>query len=210
MANIVPAILEKNLDEVQKKLAMFEDAVDLVQIDVADGEFVPNQLISRDELSNIRSAVNLEAHLMVIDPADWASYLDPGIFRRVFFHIEALPDADDLILELKERDIEPGLAINPDTPLDDLIEIAERVDSILFMGVNPGRQGQEFDVSVLGKIDDFINQFPDHLIALDGGIKESNIMDAVKIGVDNICVGSAIFRSEDPLESINNLNKIIK
>ncbi len=209
MANIIPAILEDNLTEIQKKLDLLDDFVELAQIDIADGEFVENKLISKEELAKLQSPINLEAHLMVADPTEWLNYINPKIFRRVYFHIEAVPQPEDLILKLKEMDIEPGIAINLDTSLDYLVDEAERVDSILFMAIAPGYQGQKFHPEVLEKIDSFINQFPDHLIAIDGGINESNILDAVKVGADNICVGSSLFSQGNVIENLNKLNNII-
>ncbi|MDP2685076.1 MAG: hypothetical protein Q8P20_08650 [bacterium] len=209
MANIIPAILEKDINEVQKKLNQLDGIVELAQIDVADGKFVDNKLFDPAGLIDLISPISLEAHLMVSSPEEWLPYLNPAIFRRVYFHIEAVPDPGDLILKLKEMDIEPGIAIKLDTPLDKLVEYAEWVDSVLFMSIVPGFQGQEFHPEVLERIDEFINQFPEHLIAIDGGINENNILDAVKVGVDNISIGSKIFKGGKILENYNKLNNII-
>lgn len=209
MANIIPAILENNLEEIENKLSRLDGLVELAQIDLADGIFVNNKLITPEDLNKLKSPINLEAHLMVANPQDWLPYINPEIFRRIYFHIEAVPEPEDLILRIKDMDVEPGIAINLDTPLENLVDEAERVDSILFMAIQPGFQGQKFEVDVLEKIDTFINQFPDHLIAVDGGINESNIMDVVKVGADNLCMGSSIFANNEIENNLNKFNNII-
>lgn len=209
MAQIIPAILEKNINEIQKKLDSLSDIVDWAQIDLADGVFVDNSLVAPEELDSLQTNINLEAHLMVSNPEEWIKYLNPEIFKRIYFHIEALPEPGDLIVDIRGNDIEAGLAINTDTPISAIRDHAERVDSILFMSVEPGLQGQDFNPEVFSKIDEFYNEFPDHLIAIDGGVNISNFMDILSSGVDNISIGSAIFNNDDVTDNINKFKKLL-
>ena len=209
MGQIIPALLEKDIKEIQKKLDALVDLVDWAQIDLADGIFVDNILVDREELSSLNTEINLEAHLMVSNPEEWIEYLNPEIFKRIYFHIEATPEPGDLIVKIRENDIEAGLAINIDTPISAIRDHAERVDSILFMSVEPGLQGQEFNPEVFTKIDEFYNEFPDHLIAIDGGVNISNFMDILSSGVDNISIGSAIFENNDITNNINKFKKLL-
>ncbi|XOU94975.1 MAG: hypothetical protein ACNFW9_02795 [Candidatus Kerfeldbacteria bacterium] len=209
MAQIIPAILEKDISEIQKKLDSLSDLVDWVQIDLADGDFVDNILVSPEKLNSLQTNLNLEVHLMVRKPEEWIKYLNPDIFKRVYFHIEALPEPGDLIVDIRGNDIEAGLAINIDTPISAIREHADRVDSILFMSVEPGLQGQDFNPEVFPKIDEFYNEFPDHLIAIDGGVNISNFMDILSSGVDNISIGSAIFNNNNITDNINQFKKLL-
>ncbi len=209
MAQIIPALLEKDINEIQRKLDSLEDLVDWAQIDLADGDFVENILVDREKLSSLNTNINLEAHLMVSNPEEWIQYLNPEIFKRIYFHIEAMPEPGDLIVEIRENDIEAGLAINVETPLSAIQEHADRVDSILFMSVDPGLQGQDFNLEVLTKINEFYNEFPDHLVAIDGGVNINNFMDIISSGVDNISIGSAIFNNNDIINNIKKFKKLL-
>jgi len=209
MANIVPTILSNDLNDVKQKLTQLSGLVELVQIDLMDGEFVSAKSITAEELQTIETGIPLEAHLMVQDPSQWLPYLSPDLFRRVYFHVEALPNPETFILQAKQIGFEVGLAVKMTTPITDIENIVGMVDSVLFMSVEPGQQGQSFDPAVLEKIDNFINQFPEHLVAIDGGVSRENIDSIVKVGVENLSVGSAIFGGGDIAENIKELKELI-
>lgn len=209
MANIIPTILSNNINDAQQKLNQLSGLVELVQLDLMDGKFVDAVSINQEEVQRLTSAVDLEAHLMVTDPAGWLPYLSPELFKRVYLHIEALPRPETFILQAKDIGFEVGLAIKLDTPLSAIENYAEMVDSVLFMSVEPGKQGQNFDPLVLEKIDKFINQFPEHLVAIDGGVNPDNINDIVKVGVENLSIGSAIFADGQIENNIKKLKELI-
>jgi ribulose-phosphate 3-epimerase len=72
------------------------------------------------------------------------------------------------------------------------------LDSILFMAVYPGFYGAKFVPEVLDKIVEFRKTYFKTVIGIDGGVKENNIAEIARSGVDEICVGSAIFLQPDP------------
>jgi ribulose-phosphate 3-epimerase len=193
MANIIPAILTDNLEDLQTKLNMLAEYLDYAQIDIMDGKFVDTVSITPDELKQVRTNIYLEAHLMVQDPKAWLPYINPDIFKRIYFHIEAVPDPSSLIKEIKELGFEVGLAINPETNTAILKDYAEYVDGVLFMSVTPGQQGQDLKREVLYKIKEFSLEFTDQDTAIDGGVNVNNIIEVADTGVTNICVGSAVF-----------------
>ena len=103
-----------------------------------------------------------------------------------------------------------GLAINPETPLSDFLPLAEEVDGVLFLSVNPGFYGKPFIPEVLDKLAELRKAVPGLRTGIDGGIKEGNIAEVAKTGVDDICVGSAIMKQPDPAESWYYLQSLIK
>lgn len=201
MANIVPSILTDDITEAQRQLKILETFSERVQIDIMDGQFVNSHSITADDIRLLNASIDLEVHLMVEDPMAWLPYLDPKIFKLVYFHIEAMPEPGDLIKKIRGRDFEVGLAVKIATPLLAIDPYVEMVDSVLFMSVVPGRQGQEFHSEVLAKIRKFSGQYPDHNLAIDGGINSSNIEEVLAAGVDDVGVGSAISQSRDPQEA---------
>jgi len=205
MANIIPAILTNDISEMQNKLDRLADIVEFAQIDLMDGRFVNNSSVQPNELVQIHTDINLEAHLMVEDPREWMPYISEDIFKRIYFHIEAVPEANDLIDEIKGAGFEAGLAINLETTLEAVEPFADAIDGALFMAIQPGWQGQEFNPHVLDKIKDFAHQYPDPDIALDGGINKTNILTAYEAGVKLFCVGSSIFSDGDIKTNIQDL-----
>ena len=205
MANIIPAILESDIKEVQRKLDLLADFSEQAQLDLMDGQFVDNKSITPDELEQIQTELNLEAHLMVKDPVSWLPYLNPDSFILVYFHIEAVADPAETINQIRGYGFEAGVALNAGTPWESLENIADYIDAVLFMGIEPGFQGRELQPQVFEKIKRFAEKFPDPIISLDGGINESNIFQAEEAGVSNFCVGSAIFANGDVIENINKL-----
>ncbi|MDD5040070.1 MAG: ribulose-phosphate 3-epimerase [Patescibacteria group bacterium] len=208
MSVIVPAILTNDALKAQSQINALSGLVDLAQVDFMDGQFVDTVSITADEAGQLTAPYKLEAHLMVMDPAAWLPYFQPEQWKRIYFHIEAVPEPADLISMIKQMEIEPGLAINPETPLAAIEDYTETIDNVLFMGVTPGAQGRAFHPEVLEKINEFLNQHPDHLVALDGGASKETIEQIAKVGVFNITVGSAIFGGGDVRQNLRVLQEL--
>ena len=101
-----------------------------------------------------------------------------------------------------------GLAVNPETPASTIAPLVNEIDSVLFLSVNPGFYGSKFIPEVLDKIVAFRSAHQNLEIGIDGGIKEDNIAQIAKTGVDIIYVGSAIFLQPQPAESFHRLQAL--
>jgi len=179
-----------------------------VQLDFMDGEFVPSVSVTAKDLAGIPIKIKWEAHLMVMNPAaSFASFKKLGA-GRVIFHIEATDAPDDVIRQARKQGLEVGLAANPDTPVSSLFPFVGKVDTMLFMTVYPGFYGAKFQPQVLEKITEFRREYPTFHIGVDGGIKKENIALLAGAGVNDICVGSAIFLQTSPAECFYSLQSI--
>jgi ribulose-phosphate 3-epimerase len=101
------------------------------------------------------------------------------------------------------------MAINPGTPVSAIVEYLPLLDSVLIMSVIPGYYGSKFIPEVLDKVGEIRAISPDMPIGIDGGIKESNILEVAASGVSDICVGSGIFLSADPVASWRHLQSLV-
>ncbi len=202
---VVPAILTDDPNTLEDMLRQAETFANYVQIDITDGRFVPSQSITRQQLSTVPIKPNWEAHLMVLDPE---SYL-PGFYQagaqKIIFHYEATASPGKVISKARELGLKVGLAINPDTPVSAFIPLTGKVDSILFLTVNPGFYGSKFIPEVMDKVAELRRLRPGIEIGVDGGIKEVNIQQVAHSGVDVIYVGSAIFLQPQPGASYRQL-----
>lgn len=202
---IIPAILTDDPQALKSMLNQIAGFTDYVQIDIMDSQFVPSHSISWEHLIENPPRVEWEAHLMVLDPAShFAGYQKAGACK-VIFHYEATSSPADAVTVARQLGLKVGLAVNPETPVSSILPIVNLVDSILFLAVHPGFYGARFIPETLEKITSLRSAQPDIIIGIDGGIKETNIAEVARTGVNEICVGSAIFSQPDPAESYRRL-----
>ena len=212
---IVPTILTPNFAEFKKRLKQVALFFNLVQIDCADGKFVRNKTFyNKSEVSAYAKASadrrrlkyegDYELHLMVIEPLKeikkWVGFKK---VKSVIFHFEAVRN-DKEILEivnfLHKKGIKAGLAINPETKVEKVMEFLPRIDLILFLGVNPGWGGRKFQPRVLPKIKKVRKLFPKLNIAVDGGVNLQNVVRIIKAGANSLAVGKSLNIKSDILK----------
>jgi len=146
----------------------------------------------------------------VVHPEDHVEDFQRVGAHRITFHYEATERPQQVISQIRNLGLEVGLAVNPETPVSAVIPLADLVDSILFLSVHPGFYGAKFLPGVLDKIKEFRTIRLNQEIGIDGGIKENNIVQIAKSGVDSIHVGSAIFLQPNPGESFHHLTSLIQ
>lgn len=205
---VIPAILTDDPDALASMVHQAEKFTSYVQIDIMDGQFVPSRSISWEHIASLTPKLRWEAHLMVLRPeAHFEGYRRAGA-EKVVFHYEAAPTPLEAIARARELGIKVGLAINPETTVQTIAPLLDKVDSVLLLTVNPGFYGSPFIPEVMNKVTEIRATRADLEIDVDGGIKENNIAQVAQQGVDAICVGSAIFRQPDPAASYFRLLKL--
>jgi ribulose-phosphate 3-epimerase len=197
MAKIIPAILTKNLSDLKNKLEKIKTLTDWVQIDIMDGRFVKNISVSLTELKKIRFTKNLEIHLMVFNPERYFLACQRLKAKRVIFHFEATKNPSKVLKEMEKYQFEKGMALNPETKIEKIKPYLNQLDLVLFLGVNPGFQGQKFNSFVLRKIKKLRRISKEIKIGVDGGINFKNIKKIAQLGVDYLVVGSYLFQSKN-------------
>ncbi len=202
---VVPAILTDNPDRLESMLRQAETFADYLQIDIMDGSFVPSKSIGTKHLTALSIATAWEAHLMVDNPQDYLEDFKKAGARRAIFHFEATKNPVDVFNTARKLGLPIGVAINPDTPIDAVLLFSDKINCLLFLSVNPGFYGSPFIPEVLEKIGRFRSLGLSVETGIDGGIKEENIAEVAKTGVNYICVGSAIFLQPDPAASYRRL-----
>jgi ribulose-phosphate 3-epimerase len=210
MPRIVPAVLTEDPGALAKMLEQAAGFTDHVQVDIMDGKFVPSRSITADDLSSLKIKVGWEAHLMVQSPENYLkAYRNAGA-GQVLFHFEAAKSPDAVIEAGRKLGLHMGLVLNPETPASVVPPLADRLDSVLVMSVNPGFYGAKFIPEMLDKARELRRLLPKMHLSIDGGIKESNLLQAAATGVNDICVGSAVFLQPDPGEAFRKLSRMVR
>ena len=204
----VPAILTDDPKVLEKLVRQTETFSDYAQFDIMDGQFVPSQSVSCEKIAGLKTKLNWEAHLMVLHPEKCLEAFQQAGAQKIVFHYEATPTPQKIIRMVKNLGMKVGLAVNPETPTAAITPLINKLDSVLFLSVNPGFYGAKFIPEVLDKIIAFRKAYPDMETGIDGGVKENNIAQIARTGVNVIYIGSAIFLQPDPAESYRRLTKL--
>ena len=205
LTQVVPAILTNDPRALGTMVRQAETFTTYVQFDIMDGQFVPSQSITWKHLANLSTKLDWEAHLMVLHPEDYLQGFHQAGAQKVLFHHEAASSPRKVISLARDLDLKVGLAINPETTVSAILPLVDEVDSVLLLTVNPGFYGSKFIPEVMDKVAELHSARPDLEIGVDGGIKENNITQVARAGVDVIYVGSAIFLHPQPEESFRHL-----
>jgi len=211
MPKIVPAILESTkegfLDKLSRVLKI--PGVERIHVDFGDGTFVPRELLSVTEIDSLSPAYMWEAHIMAKGPNDFLDYKISG-FRTVIIHYEAFESIEKIkqvIQNMRAEGLEPGVSINPGTPVSVLESLVDEVKYFQIMSVQPGAQGQEFIGSSLEKIAALRKMCPNAILEVDGGINETNIKKVAEAGADLIIAGSVLIKAPDMSQAYESLEK---
>jgi ribulose-phosphate 3-epimerase len=206
---IVPAVLTEDREDLTRMLQYAVSYTDYVQIDIMDGQFVPSRSITWQDINKVSPRPGWEVHLMVKSPEkELANYLKAGAAKAIF-HYEATSQREMVISAARDLGIKIGMAINPETSVAAILNLADQVDSILFLSVNPGFYGAKYIPEVLDKVRDLHCRRPNLLLSIDGGINEKNLLEVAASGVSDICVGSGVFRQSDPAAAYRKLTEMI-
>jgi ribulose-phosphate 3-epimerase len=187
-----------------------------IHCDIMDGHFVPNISYGPMIVKTVRSITKLplDVHLMIENPDAYIPAFAKAGADYITVHQEAVKHLNRTINFIKENGAKAGVALNPATPLLAVSEIADMLDLMLIMSVNPGFGGQSFIESSIKKIKSAAllrnNIAADFLIEVDGGINEDTAHNVATAGCDVFVAGSSVFSSKlNIADSAANLIEII-
>lgn len=189
---IIPAILEKNWEEIEKKIEICRNFTRNLHIDFIDGKFINNpSFFDFGVFKKYSDFFNLEAHLMVEEPINYLDKLSEAGFKTFLGHVEKMTDQVEFIAK-GELLGQIGLCLDLSTPLSQIKVSLDDLDRVLLMCVPAGKSGQKFDEKVLLKINQ-LSQKTFSNIEVDGGIDDKTIVVAKKNGANIFCVNSFLF-----------------
>ena len=216
MKLLAPSILSADLSNLAQQIRLVEmSGADWIHCDIMDGHFVPNITFGPVIVKAARKCTKLpiDVHLMIENPD---KYLDD--FRNagadiISVHFEEVVHLNRTLNKIKEIGAKAGVVINPSTPVSALKDIAEYIDLLLIMTVNPGFGGQSFISNSERRIVEAVelrkSLNANFLIEVDGGINMSNIKEIFDAGANIAVVNSVFFKAEDPEVIVSKLNSFV-
>jgi len=206
---IIPGILEKEWEEIEKKIEIVKPFVKTIHIDLLDGKFASNSTwMDPKPFKKYADSLFLELHMMVENPLKYLKpFADCG-FKRFIGHVEKMPDIEEFVAEGQLLG-EVGLAFDKPTSLEKLQNSYEDIDVILIMTIQAGFSAQQFLPELLEKATQIRQASKFIPIEVDGGISDTTITQAKEAGATRFVANSFLFNSPNAEEKYSSLRRMI-
>ena len=202
--------LEKEVRELE------QGGIDSFHIDIMDGRYVPNFAMSLNDMRYIASAAKkpLDVHLMIEHPNNHINLFLKNLKKgdTVYIHPEAEYHPSTTLQSIIDAGMVPGIAINPGTSIETVMEMLRIVKKVLVMSVNPGNAGQMYLPYVGKKITKLLalKDEMDIQIFWDGACGADKIIEYAPKGVDGFVLGTTLLFGRDQSygETLKNIREL--
>lgn len=233
MSEIIPAILERSFEEIEKKVRTISEASPFVQVDVVDGvygkektwPFIKGEdenlkkLVQEDQSLPEWESVSYEFDLMVDNPRALADTFVMAGASRIVVHYSSFKDEQErevFLRDFKKKynlpeplSVELGLAVGTNIPVSEILKYKDTIDFVQLMGIDHvGQQGEIFNEKTIVRVAELKKLLPEMIVQVDGGIKEETIKPLVEAGAGRLIIGSTIWNAEDPVGEHEKLSEM--
>lgn len=210
---LAPSLLAADFANLQRDVELVNaSAAHWFHLDVMDGVFVPNISFGMPVMKAIARHAKkpLDVHLMIVDPDRYIDTFAKLGADVLTVHAEACTHLHRTLGAIRAVGMKAGVALNPHTPVEGLCDVANELDLVCLMSVNPGFGGQSFIERTYAKTRALRAMLEEEgasevLIEIDGGVGNGNAKALVEAGANVLVAGSSVFRAADPLEAARQL-----
>jgi ribulose-phosphate 3-epimerase len=202
---VEPSIYAADFSRLGEQLTALLDAgARIFHFDTGDGHFIDEITIGPIVIRSIADLVHerggvFDCHLMVDQPERQFEHIKAAGGDSVTFHVEVADDPAQTIARARDLGLGVGVALNPETPVEQAVAAAEGADLVLCMSIHPGLSGQEFMPEAYERIAELRRLLPGHVaVQVDGGVNLGTIAAARAAGAGLLVSGSGVFWNDDP------------
>ena len=216
MYQLCPSILSADFNRLGEQIQELEEAgIEMLHIDVMDGDFVPSISFGMPVIKSIRKESRLffDVHLMVTAPERYIQDFVACGADSITVHVEACEDLERAIEQIRDAGVKVGVSIKPATPVNDISHLLKDIDMVLVMTVQPGFGGQKYIHECTEKIQE-LREIIDREelnvdIHVDGGINDETLEIVMKAGANFMVAGSSVFNG-DLKANVARLSQMMK
>ncbi|HET8860583.1 ribulose-phosphate 3-epimerase [Marivirga sp.] len=212
---IAPSVLAADFANLQRDVEMLNEShADYIHVDIMDGVFVPNISFGLPVCEAIYKHAKkpLDVHLMIEKPENYIQAFHDAGAATISVHYEASTHLHRTLQLIRNLGLRAGVAINPHTNVSLLENVIQNTDLVCLMSVNPGFGGQKFIEQTYAKVRQLKELIADQnastLIEIDGGVNIDNAPALLEAGADVLVAGSFVFKSENPIHTIQELKDV--
>ena len=192
----------------EKDVEFVNEYADMFHLDIMDGTFVPNISFGFPIVEAIarKASRPLDAHLMIVHPEKYVDRFAKVGVNMLSFHLNAVDNPGQVLAQICAAGMKPGLAINPDIPVESLFPYLDQCHYVVLMSVFAGFGGQKFIEATYERLRilkaEIDRQGIECHIQIDGGVSAANAARLVECGADILVAGSAVFKAADPAAEV--------
>jgi len=211
---VEPSLLACDFGNVEREIRRVETAgARILHLDIMDGHFVPNISFGLPVVAAVRRVTDLplDVHLMISEPGRYLRQFREAGADLITIHIEAVPEPQPMLAEIRSLGAAAGITLNPSTPFSAVESCLPACDLVLVMSVMAGFGGQQFEPVALDKLRR-LRQLVGNgaLLSVDGGINTETVGPCAAAGADLLVTGSALFSQDDYGRFISELTGLAK
>jgi len=215
MALIAPSLLAADFARLGEALRTIEAAgAPIFHLEVMDGHFVDDISVGQPVIRRLRQATKLvlDLHLLIERPERYvAEFLEAGA-DRISIHLESTTRLHRVLEQIRKQGVKAGVALNPSTPVDSVIDLVGEFDYLSILSSDPGLKEQAFIPRSVERVQAAAvlreARGVEFAIQVEGGIGFEHVQPLSRAGADILVAGSAIFNTDDPKASLGEMQRL--